>query len=499
MGREKRTKPLVRGHWRQPPYKEGPIAAAANGWQVSRVADTATSRKHPASFVVLTKTVERTATRATGGFGSYPSVQGMRSGKGSVVIGFDTEFASDGTFDAERGWIGESEQVTRRIVSYQFAAIDPTDADRLRLAVVLPAIYSGPRGPRVARLSFGKALELAITALGLHEHPLAEVWTTKGVPRQAVVDAAGKWHREWWFRQKGEHAHALPITLVAHFQNADLTAFVKVMDEQQEARLKRLSTSQQQEQPSRPQLDDETRSRIAEIEKTLAAVASQLSSSEAVKLPDGSSVRRSDLDAHSMMTRIEKQLATTAQSSAELAEAVKKRGRVVIDTVKLEQHAVKVLDARLAKPVEPSIVRVEKTLRGFDLQVTEVGTQRTVAVTPEVDRVVAKTDEVLAGVRAAERRLAALEGKVAWTAVGRMCLALLPLAATLLVLGGLTMATAHALGFWPLLNCAWSSFATAQVWWHKELIALATLAGVGGFGWLVGLGGRWVADKYRGW
>lgn len=209
------------------PYGEGPIAAAAAcGWQVSQVADTATSRKHPASFVVLTKTVERTATRATGGFGSYPSVRGMRSGKGSIVIGFDTEFVGANSFDAERGWIGESEQVTRRIVSYQFAAIDPTDHDRLRLAVVLPSFYDGPKGLRMARLSFGKALELAITALGLHEHPLAEGWTAKGVPRADVVDADGKWHREWWFRQKGEHAHALPITLVAHFQNADLTTFV---------------------------------------------------------------------------------------------------------------------------------------------------------------------------------------------------------------------------------------------------------------------------------
>ena len=210
-----------------PPYGEGPIAAAAaNGWQVSQVADTATSRKHPASFVVLTKTVERTATRAAGGFGSYPSVRGMRSGRDSIVVGFDTEFVGADSFDAERGWIGESEQVTRRIVSYQFAAIDPTDHDRLRLAVILPTPYDGPRGRRVARLSFGKALELAITALGLHEHPLAEGWTVKGVPRADVVDADGKWHREWWFRQKGEHAHALPITLVAHFQNADLTTFV---------------------------------------------------------------------------------------------------------------------------------------------------------------------------------------------------------------------------------------------------------------------------------
>ena len=193
---------------------------------------------------------------------------------------------------------------------------------------------------------------------------------------------------------------------------ADLTAFVKVMDKQQEARMKRLSTSQQHEQPSRPPLDNETRSRIAEIEKTLAAVASQLSSSEAVKLPDGSSVRRSDLDAHSITARIEKQLATTAPSSAELAEAVKKLGRMVSDTAKLEQHAVKVLDARLASAVEPSIGQVEQTLAGFERQVAELGAQRTVAAAQEVERVVTKADEVLAGVRGDERRLAALEGKV---------------------------------------------------------------------------------------
>lgn len=210
-----------------PPYGEGPIAAvAAGGWQVSQATDSTTSRKHPASFAVMTKTVERTATRATGGFSSYPSVQGMRSGEGSIVIGFDTEFVGADTFDADRGWIGEAELVKRRIVSYQFAVIDPVDRNRLRLAVILPCSYRGPRGMRVARLSFGKALELAITALGLHEHPLAEGWTAKGVSRQDVVDGAGKFHRAWWFREKGEHAHALPITLVAHFQNADLTSFV---------------------------------------------------------------------------------------------------------------------------------------------------------------------------------------------------------------------------------------------------------------------------------
>ena len=125
---------------------------------------------------------------------------------------------------------------------------------------------------------------------------------------------------------------------------------------------------------------------------------------------------------------------------------------MVIDTAKLEQHAAKVLDARLDSAVEPSIGQVEQTLAGFERQVAALGAQRTVATAQEVERVVAKADEVLAGVRGAERRLAALESKVVWTAVGRMCLALLPLAATLLVLRGLTMTIAHALGLGPLLG-----------------------------------------------
>jgi len=279
---------------------------------------------------------------------------------------------------------------------------------------------------------------------------------------------------------------------------SELAQYVKVMDEAQTGKLTAL-TSQQREQPSKLPLDDETRSRLSEIEKTLAAVASQLSSREAVKLPDGSSVRRSDLDAHAMMTGIERQLATTAQSSAELAEAVKKRGRVVIDTAKLEQHAVKVLDARLAKAVAPSVRGIEQTLAGFERQAAELGAQRTVAAAQEVERVVAKADEVLAGVRGAERRLAALEGKVTWTAVGRMCLALLPLAATLLVLGGLTMGTAYALGLGPLLGWAWSSFAAANAWWHKALIALGTLTGLTVFARSVWWVAKRLADDFGRW
>src|SRR5699024_8851974 len=144
------------------PYGESPVAAAANGWRATVAEDTATSKQHPASFAVLTRTIDRARRSGTGGFGTYQSVAAMGSGTGSVVIGFDTEFVGVSETDPERGWVGESTEVVRRIVSYQFAAIDPTDETRLRLVVVLPQTYDGPLGPRQARLSVEKALGIAI-------------------------------------------------------------------------------------------------------------------------------------------------------------------------------------------------------------------------------------------------------------------------------------------------------------------------------------------------
>lgn len=278
----------------------------------------------------------------------------------------------------------------------------------------------------------------------------------------------------------------------------DLTTFMKVSDEETSKRLQAL-TSLLHELPSMPQHDDETRSRLAEIEKTLAAVASQLSNSEAVKLPDGSSVKRSDLDAHSMMTRIEKQLVTTAQSSAELAEVVKKRGRVTIDVDKVNAHFASQLDARLQRALEPSVARLEQALAGFEDRVAGVGTQRTAEAVQEVEAVVARVDDVVDAVKAAERGVAALENKVTWTAVGRLGLALLPLAAVLLVIGGLIGGVAYAAGFGPLLGWAWGSFSATSVWWQKALIAVGTLVGAGAFGWFVWRVAKRLGEDFRHW
>ena len=109
------------------------------------------------------------------------------------------------------------------------------------------------------------------------------------------------------------------------------------------------------------------------------------------------------------------------------------------------------------------------------------GTQKATEAAQAVEKVMGKADELVVSVGRAERRLEALEGRLTWTTVGRICLALVPLAAVLLVLGGLTMGAFYALGFGPLLGWAWGSFEAASTFWAKGLIALATLGGVAGF------------------
>lgn len=270
----------------------------------------------------------------------------------------------------------------------------------------------------------------------------------------------------------------------------ELSSYVKVMDEVHTAKLKAL-TSPQGELPSTSRLDDETRKRLSEIEKTLAALAKTVSDERVVKLPNGESVRASQLDSLKLTTSINQQLQTMARSSAELAEAVTRRGHIVIDPRRLEQHAVKVLDERLTKAVEPSVARVEQTLAGFESRVGEVGAQQVAEASRRAAEVTAKAESVVVAVNAAERRLEALEGKVAWTAVGRLGLALLPLAAVLLVIGGLVSGAAYAAGFGPLLGWAWTSFTAAQAWWVKVLIALGTLGGVSAFGAVI----WWLAKR----
>ncbi|WP_346007498.1 DNA-directed DNA polymerase [Janibacter terrae] len=184
------------------------------------------NKQKPPQYEVLTRVIDRVPkkTSPTGAkFGDYASVRAMVEEAGSIVIGFDTEFTDRPAF------VGRPGVQSRTIDSYQAAAIDSSDPTKIRLVTILPLYDRPDEALPNMRISFELFLELVIEALDLHEHPLAPAdWTAKGVSWKHATDADGNKRAADLFRSNkkaGVVSRALPITLLAHFQHADLTTF----------------------------------------------------------------------------------------------------------------------------------------------------------------------------------------------------------------------------------------------------------------------------------
>lgn len=281
--------------------------------------------------------------------------------------------------------------------------------------------------------------------------------------------------------------------------NNATSGFLKAMDEAHTAAFKRLEglISQQPEQRSQTQLDDETKNRLSEIEKTLDAVAKQLSDKRVVKLSDGTSVPASDLQAFSMMKQIKAGMTTMTSALDELKKIVGNGRTVRVDMNQLSEYAVGVLDERLSVAVEERVQRIESTLDGYEQRVANIGAQKTTEAAQKVDAVIDKANKAVASLERNESRLEALEGRIPWTTVGKVAIAVLPLFASLLLVGGLVWGFGSMVGIGPLFGWAWGAFTAASLWWQKALIAAATLGGAALFIWVVLRVSRWVYEELR--
>ena len=308
-------------------------------------------------------------------------------------------------------------------------------------------------------------------------------------------------------QQTSDTSQALTLRLDAiEQQTRELTkavnavsGFLRAMDEAQSAELKRVRTSisQQPEQRSQTQLDDETKNRLSEIEKTLDAVAKQLSDKRVVKLSDGTSVPASDLQAFSMMKQIKAGMTTMTSALDELKKIVGNGRTVRVDMNQLSEYAVGVLDERLSVAVEERAQRIESTLDGYEQRVANIGAQKTTEAAQKVDTVIDKANKAVASLERNESRLEALEGRIPWTTVGKVAIAVLPLFASLLLVGGLVWGFGSMVGIGPLFGWAWGAFTAASLWWQKALIAAATLGGAALFIWVVLRVSRWVYEELR--
>ena len=271
-----------------------------------------------------------------------------------------------------------------------------------------------------------------------------------------------------------------------------MSGWLKAMDEAQTAAIKRLERliSQQHEQHSQTQLDDETKNRLNEIEKTLAEVAKQLSLSGAVKLSDGSTVTQSDLQALSMMKQINQKMTTLDSTSKELAKEVHEKSHVKLDgeaTGKwLAKKVVEHFDQAVQKPVEG----LRSDLEGFREEMGALGAERLSEVRRDVATLMGELND-------AHREIKAIERRVTFVGISRLALAVLPLFASLLLVGGLVWGVGSMFGIGPLFGWAWGSFMAASLWWQKALIAAATLGGAALFIWVVLRVSRWVYEELR--
>ena len=247
---------------------------------------------------------------------------------------------------------------------------------------------------------------------------------------------------------------------------------------------------------------------LNEQSETLSELGETVSDKRVLKLNDGSEVSASELQAYSMTKQIKAEMKKTTTAlddlrretvlALEKLEKTVGNGRTVrVDMSKLSEYAVGVLDERLSVAVEERVQRIESTLDGYEQRVANIGTQKTAEAAQKVDTVIDKANKAVASLERNESRLEALEGRIPWTAVGKVAIAVLPLFASLLLVGGLVWGVGSMFGIGPLFGWAWGLFTAASLWWQKMLIAAATLGGAALFIWVVLRVSRWVYEELR--
>ena len=282
-----------------------------------------------------------------------------------------------------------------------------------------------------------------------------------------------------------------------------MSGFLKVMDEALTAAINQVKEliSQQHEQPSQTQLDDETKNRLNEIEKTLAEVAKQLSLSGAVKLSNGSTVTQSDLQAHSMMNQINEKVTALTSTSENLAKEVHEKSHVKLDGEVTGKWLAKKVVEHFDQAVQEPVDGLRSDLEGFREEMGTLGAERLSEVRREVDETVStlnkKVDVMSLKLSQVCQKFEDIERRATFVGASRIVLAVLPLCVALILVGGLVWGFTSMVGIGPLFGWIWTSFTAASLWWHKLLIAIGGLGAAALFVWVVFRMSRWVYENLR--
>lgn len=191
-----------------------------------------------------------------------------------------------------------------------------------------------------------------------------------------------------------------------------------------------------------------------------------------------------------MMKQLSRDLAKTTANLNELAAQVKAKSHVTLNEQKVADVMSHHVGEHFRKSVQEPVDGLRNDLQGFREEMSTLGSDKLSETRTAVE-------EVLEDLERAERRLESIERRVTFVGIGRLALAVLPLFASLLLVGGLVWGLGSMFGIGPLFGWAWASFTAASAWWSKALIAVATLGGAALFVWVVLRASRWIYDELR--
>lgn len=191
-----------------------------------------------------------------------------------------------------------------------------------------------------------------------------------------------------------------------------------------------------------------------------------------------------------MMKQLSSDLTKTTSSLNELAAQVKAKSHVSLNEQKVAEVMSHRVEEHFHKAVQEPVNGLRSDLQGFRDEMGTLGSEKLSELRTAVE-------ESLEDLERAQQRVKSVERRVTFVGVSRLALAILPLFASLLLVGGLVWGLGSMFGIGPLFGWAWGAFTATSAWWAKALIAAATLGGASLFVWLVLRVSRWVYEELR--
>lgn len=232
--------------------------------------------------------------------------------------------------------------------------------------------------------------------------------------------------------------------------------------------------------------------RVGKLTKLVGEIGATLSDEQQVQIADGTSVKKSDLDALKIARETSEKLEGWSSEIEKLRVEVSRKSQLKVNEAKVAGVITDRLEAEIDTVVTKSTEKLQERLSEHVERLEAESTKK-------LDETLENLARATAAFEKFEGKAARLRASLTWAGIGRVAAAAVPMLLVLLVLAITVGATSKMLGLYPIYSWVWASFETAGAWWSKLLIALGGVGSAAGLLALALFGGKKLSDIYRGW